>query len=220
LSLCVYHGDGGEYTLQILALHRTARAWPRPPWPRRLLVPCTALTLAVTLTACGSRPRPPADGKTPEPSRNDRGALVTALRTRRQDVLTALPLARRVERVIQGRPGQLPFKFEGFMSGRELVCVRALPPPVGDTTSVSTYVYDRGKLLGLYYELKTGGGVGAPMNLTVDALLGPDGAVLECMMTMNGKPRPMSHAQCAGMVRFMSSPAREAYQEVLAHVGD
>ena len=46
--------------------------------------------------------------------------------------------------------------------GRELVCVRALPPPQGDTASVDRYLFERGRLLSTTHEMRSrGAGDGA-----------------------------------------------------------
>jgi len=48
-------------------------------------------------------------------------------------------------------------------------------------------------------------------------LFGPDGAVLECEMIVNGKARMLPSADRERMMGVMRFTAKEAYEEVLTH---
>src|SRR5262245_5925114 len=81
------------------------------------LVRAGLVTLA-TLASCGSRPAAdPARGSA-DGALAPHGAQATKARAREQDILAALPLARRVPRIIRSRDGRQVFMFEGYYSGR------------------------------------------------------------------------------------------------------
>lgn len=188
---------------------------------RHLVVLCTGVTLLAALAACGSRGhQSDASARTPvgaEGPPQDTRALASTAHAREQDILAALPLARRALRTFRGRDGQNVFTFEGYFAGRELVCVKALPPPQGDTTSVDRYLFDRGRLLSTTHEMRSRKSPDAVPDLAVHALFAPNGSTVEFEMIVNGEShdlRPMEREALLRMTRVM---AKEAYDEVVAH---
>ena len=172
----------------------------------------------MSLAACGT----PRQSSVSAPGAAGHGALSDAAlaataRAREQDLLAALPLARRVPRIIRDPAGRATFTFEGYFTGRELVCVKALPPPSGDTTSVDRYVFDHGRLLSTTHEMRTGGAADATPVLAVHALFAPNGSTIGFEMIVKGEPRDIEPMQREALLRMTRGMAKEAYDEVLAH---
>jgi len=177
------------------------------------------LALVVALSSCGSRTHPATDsavaGSTDALAPGSE--LATKVRAREQDILAALPLARRVPRIIRSSDGRHVFEFEGYFSGRELVCVKALPPPQGDTTSVDQYFFERGRLLSFEHEMRSRGGTDGVPELAVHALFSPGGATLDFEMRVNGEPHPLPPPEREALLRMTRRMAKEAYDEVQNH---
>lgn len=188
--------------------HHVAHAFP-------LLFGIVALA---TVASCGSR----AGDSAARPGRAD-GALAphsasaTKAHSREQEILAALPLARRVPRIIRKSDGTQTFLFEGYYSGRELVCVRAMPPPQGDTTSVDRYFFDHGRLLSYAHEMRLAGPADGVPDLAVHALFAPDGTTLDFEMIVKGEPRPIRSLEREALLRMTREMAKVAYDEVLSH---
>ena len=189
---------------------------------RHLAILGTGLALLAALAACGSRDPRAGDASTrtaagAEGLASDAGSLASKARAREQDILAALPLARRALRTFRGHEGESVFTFEGYFAGRELVCVKALPPPQGDTTSVDRYLFDRGRLLSTTHEMRSRkAGDGAP-DLAVHALFAPNGSIVDFEMIVNGESRDLRLSEREALLRMTRFMAKEAYDEVVAH---
>jgi hypothetical protein len=178
-----------------------------------------AWALVVVLTSCGSGSRPTSRPAASEPvtALSPGSALAARARAREQDILAALPLARRVPRIILGKEGAQRFRFEGYYSGRELVCVKAMPPPEGDTTNIDHYFYDQGRLLGYTHEMRSQTTADGPPDLRVHALFGPDGTTLDFQMTVHGESHDLRPPQREALLRMTRAMAQDAYEEVSKH---
>jgi hypothetical protein len=179
------------------------------------------LTLLAALAACGSRRQHAGDSAAGNAARaggpSGAGSPASNARAREQDIVAALPLARRVLRTFRGHDGQNVFTFEGYFAGRELVCVKALPPPQGDTTSVDRYLFERGRLLSTTHEMRSRGAREGAPDLAVHALFAPNGSTVEFEMIVNGEPRDLGSVQREALLRMTRFMAKEAYDEVVAH---
>ena len=176
------------------------------------------IAFAASLSACSS-PSHQAREASGGDHASSGGSTLSHARLRERDVLAALPLARRVERVIRSHD-KVVFTFEGFFEDRDLICVRALPDQQEDTVSVSTYVYERGRLLGFTHQIHKRDATPGPREIETHGLFGPDGAPLAFETIVDGKPKEVPPALRDIMIGMMRGNASDAYQEIMTHAGD